>query len=248
MPSIARILGEAADQAERVAGGSKRAADGVRQLRTEAEALARVRSPSTFAPGAPGGAGGGVTGGVRDPGPAPATGSTVGRGGGGSEGGEGGEGGGQSFRDSEVLVSIDGRQASRRWIETSGLCRRVTMPVPGRAFGETRNVEAWDCGQWGVYIDGDGILSSTRASGKGAGGGGARPARSQGPIGDPFGQGDPYADNGAFGPNFDPYGNKASGEVRAPGVEAELRRTNGLLERVVRGDGGAGFRAEGGLG
>ena len=262
-------------------------AEGLRASRQELERFVEVRAPAGFAPpppSAPGPAlppapGTIVLGPDGTPArpvvstPSPAGGIV--RTGGGDGGGGGASGGGSS------LVNLSGRTADPwlestngsvrvplSWVEAN--CHLVDQPILNALGAPTgRTQQVWNCGDLGTFIPySEAPTVSGRGSGGGSSVGGGRGRSTSGPLKDPYGRGDPYADNGVFGPNFDPYGTRGidrrnpygtksggqssgptsiTGDVRAPGVEQELRRTNTLLERSLRADDGAALRSAGGL-
>lgn len=266
---LVQIIRGAKEEAQGLAGG-------LREARVEAETLSRIRAPrsiaapATFAPpsGSPRSPSGPPpSGGVilsRDG--RPATTSSGGSGGGGSSSPSpgGGGAGGRSFAAAEVLRSLDGtKTATRAWLAESGLCVLTEIDVPARGFtgAISRKVRAWVCGEFGTYIDEPSALASR--SGSSAGGGASRGTDPrfgiEGPVGlqeQAFGRrpnrgsraGDPASGSVATeGRGLSSGPQQVTGDVRAPGVENELRRTNSLLERSLQSDGGAALRAAGGL-
>lgn len=264
MPGLAEIYRTVRREAEGSATAIERADGATRKLIGAARELVSLRAANRF-DGAPGG---GVGGAIA---PAPArigSGASRTTSGGGGGGGVGGGlvaiGAGPS--NDPFLRSTDGRSIRPlSWIEAN--CRLVDQPILnslGAPSGRTRQV--WNCGDHGVFLPVAANALANRVSGASSGGsGGGGGGRSGGPgsaLPDPYGQGDPFTRTDPYGtgrPNAreavaENRGSGASGptaitgDVRAPELQQEVRETNRLLRRAITGDGGAGFRAEGGLG
>lgn len=264
MPGLAEIYRTVRREAEGSATAIERADGATRKLIGAARELVSLRAANRF-DGAPGG---GVGGAIA---PAPArigSGASRTTSGGGGGGGVGGGlvaiGAGPS--NDPFLRSTDGRSIRPlSWIEAN--CRLVDQPIYnslGAPSGRTRRV--WNCGDHGIFlpvaVDALGNRVSATSSGgvtsTGTPGGrfGERRLYGRGISGNTTAEGRTReARKTPHGPDLlsDSQGSSSgptsiTGDVRAPELQQEVRETNRLLRRAITGDGGAGFRAEGGLG
>lgn len=224
---------------------------------------------------APPGPGGVVLGpnGVPVSSPRTVTAPVVGSGGGSGDGrlGGGGGGGGGKSRTTIGINAPDpwvqntaGTQAlPLSWIESN--CSLVAQPILnslGAPTGQTRQV--WDCGGLGTFVPP--LDAPTRSGSSSGGGGGSRRSLEErfppigiyspygaGPLtvdpqtGRPVGEVIPQGGLSSAGPSSGSSSGptSVSGNVSAPGVEAQQQETNRLLRRIADGGGHTGLRAEG---
>lgn len=272
MPGLLSLLRDSADAASRMADGIRGAREEVERIADAAVAPSQGAGPGPLTGG---GIRQGAT--VAVPPASQATRVGGGGGGGGNGGGGGGDGGGlvvlgAGIKNDPFLRSTDGQTIRPlSWIEAN--CSLVDQPIYnslGAPSGRTRRV--WNCGDHGVFLPvavdalGNRVSATSSGGGGGGAGGGSGAGGPGSALGDPYSQGDPFERTNPYSQGdfrdrnvrtANPYGTSRdpgstgptsiTGDVRAPGVEEEIRRTNQLLERSLRDDGGAAIRAGGGL-
>lgn len=242
------------EEASGAADALHRVGEEARFVGDEAERIASVQ-PAGIAPPVPGPPGsippGTAPGTILGPAGSPIAGST--RSSGATSGGSGVVGAGRTGTVRLRELGGSGRTASLAWVQAH--CQLITITVPTHRIGHSREVPAWDCGPFGTYVDPreGGALSTTSARSSGGAG------SSSGASDDLFAlQADPNRNQpqgrGVTGPLSTEERDRRRGGpssssqgISTSGIEQRLDRTNSLLEKAVRGDGGAGFRAEGGF-
>lgn len=256
---ILRSMREEAEGAEPALSRVHRVVSGIGD---EAERMSRITpasQPATFSPADPQ---------ARPPGTEPpvlfdGSGQAINRsnlGGGAavsSGGGSGGGGRGGSFKGGGLLQSIGGdlSAVSEEW--AAAMCVLKTIQVPAGLGGiGTRNMQVWDCS--GVLGDGRAIyvasgeaLRFSKSSGGGAGTSSGTSIRDRPGA---FDTGGAFGGRNAGGSGIS--GNRldrtqgGDPTATADGLSqlgSKIDRTNTLLDKIARGDGGASFRAQGGL-
>lgn len=229
----------------------------------EAERLSRITpsaQPATFGPPDPihprPGESSPPT--VLDPSGRPITRSGVSGGASVSSGGSGGGGGRRTVPD--VLSNLDGTaRMPREWVEAN--CVRIKMRIPrdtgARAIpgdiGNFKEVDAWQCpAPYGTFLER--VDDLPKMSARSSGGAGVTGGTSLRDRPGAFDTGGAFFGRNAGGSGIS--GNRLDrtqgGEPTATSdglsqLGTKIDRTNTLLDKIARGDGGASLRANGGI-